>query len=398
VRTLVVGGDYVLREGARFVPERCWRMVRIFSDALADPVFARRRVESDDGRLYSTRFPDGLELRASCSGPGRPPWQVAFPDLPWNAAHHRRLVEDVDAVYCRVPPLWSHLHLFDAARAQGKVVFASIHGDWPGVYRHLARQSPFPRSLLYARLAHRVDAALHRMAASARVLFCVGRRLAETYGARARATVTFANYLHRDADVAEREDTCASPPYRVLFVGNLEPRKGVVHLLRAAATLRNRALPVEVSFVGSGEEREPLAREAQRLGLADAVRFHGYVPFGPELLARYREADLFALPASVGEGLPKVIVEAMSQGLPVVATDVGSTRDVLDASGAGRLVPPDDPAALADALSALAADPEERRRRIRGGLAYARAHTYEAQRAHVAAALREHVPELVRDA
>ena len=78
--------------------------------------------------------------------------------------------------------------------------------------------------------------------------------------------------------------------------------------------------------LGSGEELPSLSRLADSLGLSDAIRFHGYVPFGRELLDLYCESDLFVLPAVAGEGLPKVLVEAMSQGVPAIATDVGSSR------------------------------------------------------------------------
>ena len=123
-----------------------------------------------------------------------------------------------------------------------------------------------------------------RVAETTRVLFCVGQLLCDQYGSTAPATVNFANYLHRESDIRERDDTCLAPPYRILFVGQLESRKGVEYLIRAAARVRTSSIDVEVSLVGSGDLQPGLARLADELGMGDCVRFHGYVPFGRELL------------------------------------------------------------------------------------------------------------------
>ena len=140
---------------------------------------------------------------------------------------------------------------------------------------------------------------------------------------------------------------------------------------------------------------DELLERARSAGLAEHLTLHGYVPFGAELFEIYRASDLFVLPSVVGEGVPKVTVEAMSQGLPVVATDVGSTSIILEQSRAGLLVPPGDPAALAQALRRLIEEAELRRGLIASGLEFARAMTNESQRRIVAEALARHVPEVL---
>ncbi len=394
MRTLIVGGEYVEIGSDCYVPERCWRMVQIFSDCFAEPVFARRKVVSSDHALFSSRLPPDAALSPVAPSAHRPPWQLALPDLDWNRAWYERMISEVDAVYCRFPS-WEGMRLFELALEQNKIVLASIHGDWAGVYRHLAQGASFPRNWLYRRLSRISDQSMLRVAQTTRVLFCVGEQLYEQYGTSARAAVNFANYLHRESDLREREDTCGAPPYRILFVGQTESRKGVEYLVRAAAKLRDSGTQIEVSIVGSGEEQPALSRLADSLGLGRAVRFHGYVPFGRELLDLYGESDLFVLPAVAGEGLPKVIVEAMSQGLPVIATDVGSSRFAIEQSGAGLLVPPGDEAALAEAMQRLITDTSTRRGLIRAGLDYAARMTLDHQRRLVANALAEHVPELL---
>jgi glycosyltransferase involved in cell wall biosynthesis len=397
LRTLIVGGAYTEFEGAPHVPERCWRMVQIFSDQIARPRFARRCVISRDRSFFSTPFPEPADLVALNPSPGRMPWQRVFPQVAWNRAWYGDLLDEVDAVYCRFPSSsWGGVHLYNLAVARQKLVFASLHGDWPGVYRHLAQDSHFPKSAVYSRAARVTEQALTHVAKTARILFCVGEDLNRRYGASARASVTFANYLHRESDLFRREDTCLRPPYRIVYVGELTIRKGVKHILGAVGRLRAAGIPTELSLVGKGDESGRLIEQAESLGLAGNVRMHGYVTFGRRLFDLYRESDVFVLPSLVGEGAPKVVVEAMSQGLPVVASDVGSTGFILNESGAGLLVPPGDEPALAEAVRQIIEDASLRQRLISRGLEFAERMTNESQRRIVADALERHIPEVVR--
>jgi glycosyltransferase involved in cell wall biosynthesis len=149
-----------------------------------------------------------------------------------------------------------------------------------------------------------------------------------------------------------------SDPPRILFVGRLVARKGVDRLLDALARLGDREWRLEI--VGFGPERDPLERRAQRLGLSDRVQFLGRVTTA-ELVSAYRRAACFVLPATLDEradteGLGVVLLEAMSYGVPVVATRRGGIVDVVDDGRTGILVE-DDPAALAIGIAALLDDP-----------------------------------------
>ena len=136
---------------------------------------------------------------------------------------------------------------------------------------------------------------------------------------------------------------------RLLFVGLLVERKGVDVLLRALA--RQPTGPDgarhTLTVAGDGPHRLALERLRDDLGLADRVTFLGFRTDVPQLMAHH---DAFVLPARM-EQQPLVLIEAMASGLPVLATDVGGVADML--AGRGRLVPPDDDAALAGALSEL---------------------------------------------
>ncbi|MCW2919504.1 MAG: hypothetical protein JWN52_7572 [Actinomycetia bacterium] len=135
----------------------------------------------------------------------------------------------------------------------------------------------------------------------------------------------------------------------VLCVANFRPYKGHWYLLDAIARLRAEALPCTLVLVGDGPGRTDLEQFAERLGLD--VRFLGVRTDVEKLLAR---ADAVVL-ASLHEGMSNAVMEAMAAGLPIVATEVGGTGELL--RGRGVLVPPADPGALADGLERVLTDP-----------------------------------------
>lgn len=137
------------------------------------------------------------------------------------------------------------------------------------------------------------------------------------------------------------------PGKSVLFLGRFdEPRKGMAVLLRALPTLVERFPDVEVLVVGRGDEDE-LRDDAGEL--APHLRFLGQVDDAVKASAM-RSADVYCAPHTGGESFGIVLVEAMAAGTAVVASDLDAFRQVLDDGAAGRLVPVDDAAALADGL------------------------------------------------
>jgi glycosyltransferase involved in cell wall biosynthesis len=145
----------------------------------------------------------------------------------------------------------------------------------------------------------------------------------------------------------------------VLCVAALSPRKGHDVLLDAIRRLRDAAVPVRLTIVGDGSERAALEARARELGIETDVEFAGAV--GNDRVPEYYAAtDVFCLP-SFAEGVPTVLQEAMATGLPVVATDVNGTAELVDHERSGLLVSPARSDLLAAALGRLLADPELRR-------------------------------------
>jgi D-inositol-3-phosphate glycosyltransferase len=190
-----------------------------------------------------------------------------------------------------------------------------------------------------------------------------------------RSGVDVARFRPRDRTAA-RVNLGINPEQPVvLFVGNLEPRKQVDVLLRAAADVRLSLPDLRVIVVGSGEsagvqdQTARLVRLWSELNLQETVEFARRVD-DEQLLDYYAAADVFALPSS-SEAQGIVALEAMACGLPVIATAVGGLLGTLEDGKTGWLVPSGDVEALANRIRAAFTDTETRR--------------------HVAAGARQHI-------
>jgi glycosyltransferase involved in cell wall biosynthesis len=141
----------------------------------------------------------------------------------------------------------------------------------------------------------------------------------------------------------------------VICVTRLVPIKNLPMMLAAIAEARKTLPDIVLVLVGEGPLRAVLETRARELGIADAVRFAGYVP-QDDTAAWYRTADVFAL-SSDFDNSPNVVLEAMAAGLPVVATDVGGLRDYVTPPHNGLLTPKGDALAFAEALVHFLSDP-----------------------------------------
>jgi len=155
----------------------------------------------------------------------------------------------------------------------------------------------------------------------------------------------------------------AEPPYKILAVGRFARTKGFAYLMTAMARLKREAFPCRLTLVGDGWLRVALRNLRARLRLEDCVDMPGFVPHDkmPELLASHHMLAAPCVVADTGDrdGIPNVITEALSQGVPVVATDVSGIGEIVLHNTTGLLVPQRDPRALADAIRTLATRREQ---------------------------------------
>jgi len=161
--------------------------------------------------------------------------------------------------------------------------------------------------------------------------------------------------LDRNVRQALRQEVAGdSARFLILSVGRLTPEKGLHDLLNAFAKVRVKHPSVMLIIVGEGEMLEPLKSQAVSLGIADDVRFTGSRNDVPGLMSA---SDVY-VSASYREGLSLAMLEAMSAGLPILATKVGDTELLLD-EDRGLMISPHDVPALTDDLCYLIENPQK---------------------------------------
>ena len=148
----------------------------------------------------------------------------------------------------------------------------------------------------------------------------------------------------------------------LVSVGRLVEKKGYDLLLAALAVLPS-SLNWRFTHIGGGELLAPLSAQAQKLAIADRIEWRGACDQS-EVVAAMRKADIFVLPSRIAadgdrDGLPNVLMEAASQDLPIIATDVSAIPEFIENGKHGVLVE-QDAAKLSDALAKIIGDPEGR--------------------------------------
>jgi glycosyltransferase involved in cell wall biosynthesis len=143
----------------------------------------------------------------------------------------------------------------------------------------------------------------------------------------------------------------------IAVVAMFKEQKGHRYLIEATPTLRERFPDLQILFIGDGELRQSLQRQVEERGLRECIHFLGLRSDVSDLLAA---SDCFVLP-SLWEGLPMALVEAMARGLPVVATHVSGTKEVMIDGQTGLLVPPGDVDRLIEAVTRLLSDAKRAR-------------------------------------
>jgi glycosyltransferase involved in cell wall biosynthesis len=145
-------------------------------------------------------------------------------------------------------------------------------------------------------------------------------------------------------------------PDRIVAVGRAVKDKGYDLLIRAVQQIQRSGVTVELEIVGDGDQLRPLKSLARELGIADRVRFRGWLK-PDEVRCAMKEAAVLVHPSPhLGDGVPNVIKECMALGTPVIATAVAGMPELLGNGENGILVPPQDIPALAEAIRYILSD------------------------------------------
>jgi colanic acid/amylovoran biosynthesis glycosyltransferase len=242
-----------------------------------------------------------------------------------------------------------------------------LHAHWASTSATLAMLASEVSGIPWSFTAHRWDIRednlLRRKAARA----CFVRAVSAHGAAELRDAVSEPGWspwiLHMGVELPPRRarPTDSEGPLRVLTAARFVEKKGHVYLLEATSRLRERGVAIQVELAGDGPLEPELRTHVKALGLEREIVFLGNVSHEALLrdlaAGRWHVCALPSVVASSGEleGIPVSLIEAMACGLPVIGTTTGGTPELLE-DGAGLLVPPADPDALADAFERLAGD------------------------------------------
>ncbi len=277
-----------------------------------------------DARVVAVRSPVGVDFRRKLS---------ILTGLPYYVRRIDREVRNADLVHTPVPGDLPYLGLM-LAIARKKPLFALYNGSWTvnsqtTVMNRITRQT------------------MRRLARNGGVMMAVGD--APTPPSPGMEWL-FATSLSQEEVAATpvNDDRALSHPPRLIYAGRLSVEKGVPVLFAALAQLRSQCfepLPT-LTLAGDGPERSALQASAREFGLTAHVRFAGQLDRAG-LAREFRAADLCVHPSHT-EGYCKAWLDAMSQWLPVLSTNVGAAPAVVGEQGErGWLVQPGDPSALA---------------------------------------------------
>jgi glycosyltransferase involved in cell wall biosynthesis len=368
-----------------------WQMLQFFGDHLQNPIYSVLDQSYVDGSSYQHPLDKQVDVRPlNTRAYNR--WSR------WMQAravrrHYERLADEADLFLIRLPAFHA-LAAWRVAQRRSIPYCVSLHGHWDRIFTQAPRRG-LVRALYDRLMVPYVEWTTRRVLEDAEHVFFLGQTLADRYADAAGSSSVISHFVHDPADVGSGLSVPTSGgPMRVLFVGQLLTQKGIYVLLESARRLVEEGLDIVLEFAGSGAEEENLRRLNEEGPLRGRLELLGWLAPGKPLDEAFARATVFCLP-SFSEGVPKVVMEALVRGVPVVASRVGDVGRLLGDDERGWTVEPENTEALTEALrEALCLEPE-REKRANSGLLFAKEHTRDEQVARIGEVLTTVAPRLV---
>jgi glycosyltransferase involved in cell wall biosynthesis len=351
-REVVVGSTTPERSGER--PLRVLWLIKGLGRGGAEMLLAAHAAAAGPGFAYEVGYvlPYKDALVPNMREHGVVVHDLGAPGGTWVARLRQRLRQDppIDVIHAHspVPASAARILVRTLPKSRRPAVVTTEHNRWPR-YHPATR---YVNWLTYGMDAHHVlvsedirETLPARYQASAEVL---------VHGVDRAALAAVAS----ERDAARAELGVDADTVLVVTIANLQPKKGYPFLLQAAADVCQQRDDVQFVAAGTGPREAELRDQHAQLGLGDRFAFLGFRDDAPRLLAA---ADVFCL-ASLHEGLPVTLMEAMTLGRPIVATTAGGIPEAVRDGQEARLVPPGDAGALRDALLQVVGDPALRER------------------------------------
>jgi glycosyltransferase involved in cell wall biosynthesis len=310
--------------------------------------------------------------------------------LPVVMARAWKVAGRIDIAHARMP---NYTGVVGAAvcRLRSVPVFCQIIDDW----FLAARNMPiFKRGGLGAvmKIHLYLYDFLERLVCRKQLVFAQGETCYAKHRLAGDRNLVLSSSHHLQDVVAAWRDRFQRQPFTILNVARLTSAKNQRLLLIALVELC-RSAPWRLVFVGDGPNRRDLQQLSDELGIRNIVTFAGQVTRGSDLWRYFDDADVFALP-SRSEGTPKVLLEAMARGLPIVAANVSGVPTAVGHEERGLLFPDNDAQSLVTALERIATNRDIRQRCVANGIEFAKEHTVEAATQRMLLRVSQHWPSV----
>jgi glycosyltransferase involved in cell wall biosynthesis len=191
-----------------------------------------------------------------------------------------------------------------------------------------------------------------RMSVQADIAVFVSRSLAELYADSGDNVLISNNSRIRESMLSAPRNHHIDSKLKAIFIGRISKEKSLEDFILAMSKFEK----VEFTIVGTGYERGRLEALAQELGCSKRIHWLGKIAWGDKLFDLIRDSDLLVLPSAT-EGMPKVVLEAMSQSIPVLVTNVGGIPEVVKDGISGFIVNPGQPDELVSCLRRMLEEP-----------------------------------------
>lgn len=345
---IVSGSPFYQDGGSVWLPSIEWKSLKQWWEVLDEVVLLKPQVRDASCPSGWIELPENVKAHRLCwVGDSRLSRRKS------TLKEASKILEESALLVVRMPYYESDW-CYRIAKKIGMKHIVEIHGDWETAVLEEDSQSPFRKLTRSMRAAVNRRSVLE-MTADALGALGVGPKLIDKYVPKSVPSVVSTNHLMDEDNYSFVEGKLPNDPPNILFVGDLQKRKGLHIFFESLHKLKERGNQFRVVMIGSGPMQEPLSRFAQEHGFSDRVEFTGRLAHGSQLYNFFIQSDLFVLPSVAAEGVPRVTHEAMAFGCPVIATDIGSVAWQLS-DGAGVVVPPGDSEALANEINRVLSD------------------------------------------
>ena len=283
----------------------------------------------------------------------------------------------IDLLYARMPNYESYW-AFKVAKSLSIPLIIELHGDWSESVLEEDKRSPLRLITRHIRSLV-VDYFIKEMSSYASIFISIGPSLYYKYSHYGKPSLISTNNLLSLKHYCKRSSFSLNRPPKILFVGDIQRRKGLHILFEALNILNSLNFEFNLTLVGSGHFEAYLRNYARKYNFIDSVNFVGRISHGERLFSFYKNSDIFVLPSVASEGVPRVTHEAMALGCPVIATNIGSISWQLN-NNSGILIEKNNAKALANAIISLLTNLKLRRKISNNAYIKAKEYSLEAQK------------------